>query len=79
LPTRADDSLLKWQTEALFGYSEGEMIGKPVEMLLPERFRKHHPSLRASYARNPRLRSMGEQVELYAQHRNGSEFPSKSA
>jgi diguanylate cyclase (GGDEF)-like protein/PAS domain S-box-containing protein len=63
------------QTEALFGYSEGEMIGKPVEMLLPERFRKHHPSLRASYARNPRLRSMGEQVELYAQHRNGSEFP----
>jgi len=64
-----------WQTEALFGYSEGEMIGKPVEMLLPERFRKHHPSLRASYARNPRLRSMGEHVELYAQHRNGSEFP----
>ena len=64
-----------WQTEALFGYTDGEMIGKPVEMLLPERFRKHHPSLRASYARNPRLRSMGEQVELYAQHRNGSEFP----
>jgi diguanylate cyclase (GGDEF)-like protein/PAS domain S-box-containing protein len=63
-----------WQTEALFGYSDGELIGKPVEMLLPERFRKHHPSLRASYARNPRLRSMSENAELYAQHRNGSEF-----
>jgi PAS domain S-box-containing protein len=43
-------------------------------MLIPERFRQSHPSLRDSYVRKPRLRPMGENVELYAQHRNGSEF-----
>jgi diguanylate cyclase (GGDEF)-like protein/PAS domain S-box-containing protein len=62
------------QTEALFGYGDDELIGKPVEMLIPERFRQSHPSQRDSYVRNPRLRPMGENLELYAQHWNGSEF-----
>jgi PAS domain S-box-containing protein len=44
------------QVVALFGYSDDELIGKPVEMLLPERFRQSHPSLRDSYVRHPRLR-----------------------
>jgi len=61
-------------TEVLFGYFGGELIGKQIEMLLPERFRIAHPDLRVSYAHNPRLRPMGENVELYALHRNGSEF-----
>jgi len=63
------------QTQALFGYSNDELHGKPIEILLPERFRKAHPDLRTSYVRNPRLRPMGENLQLYAQHRNGSEFP----
>jgi diguanylate cyclase (GGDEF)-like protein/PAS domain S-box-containing protein len=62
------------QTGALFGYSRSELIGKQIEMLLPERYRTSHPGLRVSYAHNPRLRPMGEDLELYAQHRSGSEF-----
>ena len=62
------------QVEALFGYSRGEIVGKQMEMLLPERFRSTHPEMRAAYARSPRLRPMGENRKLYARHRNGSEF-----
>jgi diguanylate cyclase (GGDEF)-like protein/PAS domain S-box-containing protein len=62
------------QTEVLFGYIHGALLGKQIEMLLPERFRTAHPGLRDSYAHNPRLRLMGENRELYAQHQDGSEF-----
>ncbi len=58
----------------LFGYSSNELVGQHVEMLLPERFRKGHPALRAEYAQNPRLRPMGENRQLYGRHRNGSEI-----
>jgi diguanylate cyclase (GGDEF)-like protein/PAS domain S-box-containing protein len=61
-------------TATLFGYLSDELIGKQIEMLLPERFRRGHPGLRVSYARNPRLRSMGQNRQLYARHRNGVEF-----
>jgi diguanylate cyclase (GGDEF)-like protein/PAS domain S-box-containing protein len=62
------------QSEALFGYIPGELIGKQIELLLPERFRTAHQGLRGAYAQHPRLRTMGENQELYAQHRDGSEF-----
>jgi diguanylate cyclase (GGDEF)-like protein/PAS domain S-box-containing protein len=62
------------QTETLFGFTSEELIGKPVEMLLPQRFRAAHPGLRFSFAQNPRLRPMGQNREVYAQHRDGSEF-----
>jgi diguanylate cyclase (GGDEF)-like protein/PAS domain S-box-containing protein len=62
------------QTERLFGYRPDELKGNPIEMLLPERFRKSHPALRASYARAPRLRPMGENLRLFAQHRDGNEI-----
>jgi diguanylate cyclase (GGDEF)-like protein/PAS domain S-box-containing protein len=61
-------------TATLFGYLSDELIGQQVEILLPERFRADHPSLRVSYAHSPRLRTMGENQQLYARHRNGSEF-----
>lgn len=61
-------------TAALFGYRTGELIGKQIEMLVPERFRLRHAGLRAAYGHNPRLRPMGENLQLYAQHRNGREF-----
>jgi diguanylate cyclase (GGDEF)-like protein/PAS domain S-box-containing protein len=61
-------------TATLFGYLSDELIGKQMEMLLPDRFRTSHPGQRASYAHSPRLRSMGENQQLYARHRNGSEF-----
>ena len=62
------------QTGALFGYISGDLIGKQVEVLLPERYRAAHSGHRMSYARNPRVRPMGENLELYAQRLDGSEF-----
>lgn len=41
------------QTERLFGYPRDEMLGRNIEMLVPERFRRHHPGLRASYFGKP--------------------------
>jgi PAS domain S-box-containing protein len=67
------------QTETLFGYARQELIGMPVEVLMPERFRDRHPAHRNSYAREPRLRPMGVDagvnLDLFARHRDGTEFP----
>ncbi|THF60523.1 sensor histidine kinase [Pseudothauera rhizosphaerae] len=63
------------QCENLFGYSAQELIGKPVEELIPERFRQGHGALRTAYARAPTLRSMGIGRELFALRKDGTEFP----
>ncbi len=63
------------QTEVLFGYPPEEMIGQPVEMLVPERFREGHAGHRRDYADAPRVRPMGEGQELYGRRKDGSEFP----
>tara|TARA_R110002096_G_scaffold77896_12_gene183530 strand:- start:30113 stop:32779 length:2667 start_codon:yes stop_codon:yes gene_type:complete len=59
----------------IFGYSRAELIGCQVEMLLPERFREAHPPLRNAYNEHPETRRMGVGRELYARHKDGSEFP----
>jgi PAS domain S-box-containing protein len=66
--------LVNAQTEKLFGYDRAELIGQPVELLLPERYREHHAGHRADYARVPRLRPMGIGLELFGRRKNGSEF-----
>jgi PAS domain S-box-containing protein len=63
------------QTEVLFGYPRAELLGRPVEVLLPERFRGVHLGHRAGYQRDPRTRSMGTDLELFGLRRDGSEFP----
>jgi PAS domain S-box-containing protein len=63
------------QASALFGYPHDELIGKPVEHLMPERFREQHPALRESYTRDVRFRAMGTGLELFGQRQDGSEFP----
>ena len=62
------------QTERVFGYSRDELLGKPVEMLVPERYRLNHPGLRTSFFANPVSRPMGAGRDLYGLRKDGSEF-----
>jgi PAS domain S-box-containing protein len=63
------------QAEALFGYSAGTLRGKPIEALLPERFRSGHVGHRSGYFTQPRARTMGMGLELYGLRGDGTEFP----
>jgi PAS domain S-box-containing protein len=63
------------RTEELFGYSRDELQGKPVEMLVPERFRARHAADRTGFFARFEKRPMGTGLELYALRKDGSEFP----
>lgn len=68
-------ALLNAQAQTLFGYRRAELIGQPVEALLPERFREAHVGHRVGYAADPRPRAMGAGLELLGRRRDGTEFP----
>jgi PAS domain S-box-containing protein len=63
------------QLSALFGYAHQEVIGKPIEQLLPERFRSRHIGHRDRYIAAAHVRPMGLGLELFAQRQDGTEFP----
>ena len=67
--------LVNAKTEAMFGYSREELLGRRVELLMPERFRTWHGAQRGAYFVDPRARLMGAGLELFGLHRNGREFP----
>jgi PAS domain S-box-containing protein len=67
--------LVNAQAERLFGYRREELLGKPVDLLVPERFRARHPAHRAEYIDDPKVRPMGAGLDLFGLHRDGSEFP----
>jgi two-component system sensor histidine kinase/response regulator len=64
-------TLVNKQVETMFGYSREEMLGRPVEMLIPERFRPNHPAHRIGYFSAPSSRAMGAGRELFGLHKNG--------
>lgn len=69
--------LINAQTEKMFGYSRDELIGKSVEILVPNRFQASHRDLRQGYERSPRHRSIEAGLELYGRRKDGSEFPAE--
>jgi PAS domain S-box-containing protein len=66
--------LVNAQTQKLFGYGREELLGKPVEMLVPQRFRGAHPAHRTGFFAKPTARPMGAGLDLYGQRKDGSEF-----
>jgi PAS domain S-box-containing protein len=62
------------RAEELFGYAQDELFGKPVENLVPERFRGRHPSHRESYNAQPSERQMGAELNVFGLRKDGTEF-----
>jgi two-component system cell cycle sensor histidine kinase/response regulator CckA len=63
------------QAQELFGYARAELIGQKVEMLVPESYRRQHHHHRESFAKAPKTRRMGAELDLYGRRHDGSEFP----
>ncbi len=68
-------ALVNGQTEKMFGYARDELMGEPVETLLPTRFRNLHVQHRLDYASNPTTRPMGIGLALAGRRKDGTEFP----
>lgn len=67
--------LVNHAAEVLFGYARNELVGHPIEMLLPVAMRERHPAVRDTFMRNPSPRQMGIGRDLAAVRKDGSEVP----
>jgi PAS domain S-box-containing protein len=75
--SRGEIVLINAQTENLFGYRREELLGQPVELLVPERFRAAHSGHRQRFSIEPRVRPMGAEMVLYGRRKDGTEFPAE--
>jgi diguanylate cyclase (GGDEF)-like protein/PAS domain S-box-containing protein len=71
---KGEIEIVNLQLQKMTGYTSDELVGKPMEVLIPKRFNAHKQQ-RNSYLVNPEVRVMGERIELFAQHKDGSELP----
>lgn len=63
------------RAERLFGFAPGELIGQPVEVLIPQRYRNEHREHRSVYSREPHVRPLHAGLDLWGRRKDGSEFP----
>lgn len=68
-------TLVNGQTEKIFGYNRQELVGQPIEILVPRSVRDKHPQLCEEFFSKPEVRSMGSVRELFGIRKDGSEFP----
>src|ERR1043165_7574540 len=61
--------------QKMFGYEDAELIGQPIEVLIPESLRRKHENHREGYFERPKARPMGLGMELYARKKEGLQFP----
>jgi len=63
------------QVERFFGYTRAELLGQPIEVLVPERFRRTHPARRKEYTDQASVSPMGVGLQHYGRRKDGSECP----
>ncbi|HWA40532.1 MAG TPA: PAS domain S-box protein, partial [Gemmatimonadales bacterium] len=67
--------LVNREVERLFGYPREELLGRPVELIVPERYHNAHPKYRAGFTERPAVRQMGVGRELFGRRKDGTEVP----
>src|SRR3989440_4309588 len=67
--------LVNREAERLFGYAREELLGKPIELLVPHRLRERHPGYRIDFFANPQTRAMGAGRDLFGVRKDGAEIP----
>jgi PAS domain S-box-containing protein len=65
------------RAQDLFGYHEMELVGRPIEVLIPQRFRYRHEAHRSGFFTAPKSRMMGRGMEVLGRRKDGSEFPAE--
>ncbi len=68
-------TMINQQSERLFGYQREELIGEPIEVLIPQRYRHGHPAHFQTFIKDPQPRMLNRGLELYALSKSGKEFP----